>query len=113
MSRTELPRAGLIKAALAGHITNCQAATALHLTVRQVQRLKQHYEAGGPSGSAIAAGIGASHPPGAIDDATGAILVLRFRPASSASSVSPTVCDQRSTRDDVGAIRRRADCPGL
>lgn len=47
MSRKELPRAGLVKAALAGRITNRQAATALHLTVRQVQRLKRRFEAGG------------------------------------------------------------------
>jgi hypothetical protein len=38
MSRKELPRAGLLKAALAGRITNCQAAAALHLTVPPVQR---------------------------------------------------------------------------
>src|SRR5437867_11917773 len=47
MSRKELPRAGLIKAALAGRITNRQAAAALHLTVRQVQRLKRRFESGG------------------------------------------------------------------
>jgi len=47
MSRKELPRAGLVKAALAGRITNRQAATALQLTVRQVQRLKRRFEAGG------------------------------------------------------------------
>src|SRR5713226_8839537 len=47
MIRKELPRAGLVKAALAGRITNHQAATALHLTVRQVQRLKRRFEAGG------------------------------------------------------------------
>lgn len=47
MSRKELPRAGLVKATLAGRITNRQAATALHVTVRQVQRLKRRLEAGG------------------------------------------------------------------
>src|SRR5438034_1500291 len=47
MSRKELPRAGLVKAALAGRITNRQAATALHLSVRQVQRLKRRLETGG------------------------------------------------------------------
>jgi len=55
MSRKELPRAGLVKAALAGRITNRQAATALHLTVRQVQRLKRRFEAGGPRRCATAA----------------------------------------------------------
>jgi len=47
MSRKELPRAGLVKAALAGRIINCEGATALHLTVRQFQRLKRRYETGG------------------------------------------------------------------
>lgn len=48
MSRKEVPRAGLVKAALAGKITNSQGATALHLSVRQFQRLKRRYQAGGP-----------------------------------------------------------------
>ena len=49
MSRKELPRAGLVKAALAGRITNRDGATALHLSVRQFQRLKRRVEAGGAS----------------------------------------------------------------
>ena len=40
MSRKELPRAGLVKAGLAGRITNRQGAAALHLSLRQFQRLK-------------------------------------------------------------------------
>ena len=47
MSRKEVPRAGLVKAALAGRISNPQGATALHLSVRQFQRLKQRSRAGG------------------------------------------------------------------
>lgn len=47
MSRKELPRAGLVKAALSGRITNRQGATALHLTIRQFQRLKRRFESGG------------------------------------------------------------------
>jgi len=47
MSRKELPRAGLVKAALSGRITNRHAAGALHLTVRQVQRLKRRFADGG------------------------------------------------------------------
>ena len=47
MSRKEVPRAGLVKAALAGRITNQQGATALHLSVRQFKRLKQRFRAGG------------------------------------------------------------------
>jgi transposase len=47
MSRKELPRAGLVKAALARRITNREAANALQLTVRQVQRLKRRFQTGG------------------------------------------------------------------
>lgn len=50
MSRKEVPRAGLLKAALAGKISNAQGAGALHLSVRQFQRLKVRFEAEGPRG---------------------------------------------------------------
>ena len=52
MSRKEVPRAGLVHAALVGRITNQQGATALRLSVRQVQRLKQRYQRDGPRGLA-------------------------------------------------------------
>jgi transposase len=47
MSRKELPRSGLVAAALAGRITNRQGATALQLTPRQFQRLKRRFRTGG------------------------------------------------------------------
>ena len=47
MSRKEVPRAGLVKAALAGRITNQQGATALRLSVRQFQRLRRRFRHGG------------------------------------------------------------------
>lgn len=47
MSRKELPRPGLVKAALAGRISNREGANALGLTIRQFQRLKRRYERGG------------------------------------------------------------------
>jgi transposase len=47
LSRKELHRPGLLKAVIAGRITNRQAAVALGLTVRQVQRLKGRFKAGG------------------------------------------------------------------
>ena len=47
MSRKEAPRPGLLKAVLAGRITNQEAATALGLSRRQVQRLKQRFQVGG------------------------------------------------------------------
>src|SRR6266850_2060163 len=40
MSRKEVPRAGLLKAALAGKISNAQGAEALHMSIRQFQRCK-------------------------------------------------------------------------
>jgi Trp operon repressor len=41
MSRKEVPRAGLLKAALSGQISNREVAGALGVSVRHVQRLKQ------------------------------------------------------------------------
>ncbi|MFI5338014.1 MAG: ISNCY family transposase [Opitutales bacterium] len=50
MSRKEVPRAGLVKAALAGRITNEQGARALHMTVRQFQRVKKRFREQGARG---------------------------------------------------------------
>src|SRR4029453_11603398 len=50
MSRKEVPRAGLVKAALAGKITNQEGARALRLTVRQFKRLKARVRREGPRG---------------------------------------------------------------
>ena len=50
MSRKEVPRAGLLKAALAGRITNAEGARALQLSVRQFQRLKRRFAAEGAAG---------------------------------------------------------------
>src|SRR5262245_3918420 len=50
MSRKEAPRAGLLKAAEAGRISNAQGAEALGLSVRQFQRLKGRYRADGAAG---------------------------------------------------------------
>ena len=43
MSRKEVPRAGLVKAAQAGKITNAEGARALNLSVRQFRRLKRRF----------------------------------------------------------------------
>ena len=43
MSRKEAPRAGILKAALAGKVTNADGAAALRMTVRQFQRLKRRF----------------------------------------------------------------------
>lgn len=50
MSRKEVSRAGRVKAARAGKITNAQGALALHLSVRQFQRVKVRFVAEGPRG---------------------------------------------------------------
>ena len=47
MSRKEAPRPGLLKAALAGRMTNAEGARALGISVRQFQRLKQRFQADG------------------------------------------------------------------
>lgn len=47
MSRKELPRAGLLAAAVAGRISNREGAAALGVTPRQFQRLKQRFRVGG------------------------------------------------------------------
>jgi transposase len=47
MSRKELPRPGLVQAARAGRISNREGAAALHLSIRQFQRLKGRYDRGG------------------------------------------------------------------
>src|SRR5437870_4496790 len=50
MSRKEVPRAGLVKAALAGKITNQEGARALRPTVRQFKRLKARFRRQGLRG---------------------------------------------------------------
>lgn len=50
MSRKEAPRAGLVRAALDGRITNEQGARALGVSVRQFQRLKRRFETDGVRG---------------------------------------------------------------
>ena len=68
LSRKEVHRPGLLKAACAGRVTNAQVAAALSLSVRHVRRLKRRFEAGGaaalahrsrgrPSGRRLAARI--------------------------------------------------------
>src|SRR4030095_12054274 len=50
MSRKEVPRAGLLKAALAGRITNAQGARALRVSARQFRRLKKRVRERGTPG---------------------------------------------------------------
>jgi helix-turn-helix protein len=50
MSRKEVPRAGVLKAALAGRISTTQGARALELSVRQFQRVKRRFATEGAPG---------------------------------------------------------------
>jgi transposase len=50
MSRKEAPRAGLLKAALAGRVSNAEVARSLDLSIRQVQRLKGRFQVAGARG---------------------------------------------------------------
>jgi transposase len=50
MSRKEVLRPGVVKALVAGQFTNRQVAGGLHLSVRQVQRLKRRCRAEGVAG---------------------------------------------------------------
>ena len=50
MSRKEVPRAGLVKAALAGKVTNQEGARALRVSVRQFKRLKARFRREGVRG---------------------------------------------------------------
>jgi hypothetical protein len=50
LSRKELHRPGLVKAACAGRITTRQLAQALRISLRQVRRLKRRFEAEGAAG---------------------------------------------------------------
>ena len=50
MSRKEVLRPGVVKALVAGQFTNRQVAGSLHLSVRQVQRLKRRFRAEGVAG---------------------------------------------------------------
>jgi transposase len=50
MRRKEVPRAGLLKAALAGTITNAEGARAMHVSLRQFYRVKVRFAAAGVAG---------------------------------------------------------------
>ena len=56
MRRKEVPRAGLLKAARAGKITNAEGARAMHVSLRQFYRVKVRFAAAGVDGLRIACG---------------------------------------------------------
>src|SRR5882672_2111055 len=50
MSQKEAPRAGLLKALVAGRVTGAEVAAASHLSDRQVRRLRRRFETEGAEG---------------------------------------------------------------
>src|SRR6266704_1937672 len=50
MSQKEAPRAGLLKALVAGRVTGVEVGAALHLSDRQVRRLRRRFETEGAEG---------------------------------------------------------------
>src|SRR5712691_11528755 len=50
ISRKEAPRVGLVKALVAGRVTGREVAAALHLSDRQVRRLRRRFETEGAEG---------------------------------------------------------------
>lgn len=81
MSRKEAPRPGLLKAALAGQISNAQVARALTISLRQVQRLKERYRAAGVAGL-LHRGRGRPSPqrvPADIEQRVGTLLQTTYR----------------------------------
>src|SRR6266849_3117475 len=50
MSQKEAPRAGLVKALVAGRVTGTEVAAALHLSDRQLRRLRRRFETEGAEG---------------------------------------------------------------
>ena len=50
MRRKEVPRAGLLKAALEGRMSNVQGARAMRVSLRQFQRVKARFAAEGVAG---------------------------------------------------------------
>jgi hypothetical protein len=117
MSRKELPRSGLVAIALAGRITNREGATALQLTPRQFQRLKQRFRAGGAP-ALRHEGRGRPSPPSAAGRA------VRHGPGAHARSLRrlqrhpsdrEAACDRAAaiSRESVRRLRRALGRPAL
>jgi transposase len=81
MSRKEVPRAGLLKAALGGQVGNAQVALALGVSVRQVQRLKRRYREEGAAGLRHRGRgrVSGRRLPAAVQRRAGKLLQTRYR----------------------------------
>ncbi len=115
MSRKEVPRAGLLKAALVGRITTQQAATALHLSVRQVHRLKRRFHAEGARGL-VHRGRGRTSPrrlPQAVRERAAALLQTTYQGFNDCHATEKLheVEGLRLSREAVRQIRRALGLP--
>jgi transposase len=115
MSRKELPRAGLVAAAVVGRITNREGASALHLTPRQFQRLKQRYRLTGAVGLRHQ-GRGRPSPrrlPAALCAQVQALLRDRYAGFND-THVTEKLSEQHGlalSRESVRRLRRALDLP--
>ena len=84
MRRKEVPRAGLLKAAVAGKITNPEGARAMHVSLRQFCRVKGRFAAAGVDG-----------------------LLHRLRGRLSPRRLTPEVCARAAQKSRTQARRIR------
>jgi transposase len=114
MSRKEAPRAGLLKAALAGQISHAQVARALTISVRQVQRLKERYRAGGVAGL-LHRGRGRASPrrvPADIQRRVDTLLQTRYRDVNDCHA-SEKLCEVEGLAVSRAWVQRRRRALGL
>jgi len=109
MSRKEVPRAGLLKVALAGKITNVDGALALHLSVRQCHRVKVRFAAEG-----AALRVSVERPSHAYAASKGAVLGLTRAMAAPygrdrirVNAICPGTFRTRLTADIVERVERK------
>lgn len=117
MSRKELPRAGLVAAALAGRISNRAGAQALDLSVRQFQRLKERFrEAGAPALRHRGRGrLSHRRLPAAITVKVQALLAERYRGFND-THATEKVCEIEQlaiSRESVRRLRRALGLPSV
>jgi hypothetical protein len=115
MSRKEVNRPGLLKALVAGQLTNRQVAGGLRLSVRHVQRLKRRWQAAGAvglvhrrPGPAVPAAAGAGAP------AAGGRLDADVLPGLNASHLTEKLHEVEGLtlcRESVRRIRRALGVP--
>src|SRR5712691_7633418 len=117
LSRKELHRPGLLKALCAGRITNRQAATALRLSVRQLQRLKRRFQAGGAA-ALRHANRGRPSPrrlPAAVRERVGRLMKTVYVGFND-THLTEKLCEEAGLaigRESVRRIRRELGLPRL